>query len=488
MLAMILFLMVTEMGEQMVKKSLFKIILVYLSLIWLSYPFQSIEACCLTQIPSASLPWDYDQAENRKPLTFPQGFLWGAATSAHQTEGNCDNNTFWAWEHSTDEQGACRVQHKSGVACDHWNRYKEDIQLLKKMGANAYRFSIEWSKVELKEGEFDENAIQHYADVCRELRMHGIKPCINLHHYTDPIWFAQKGGFEKIENIDHFVRFATKMIQRLDQPETMWFTFNSPDGYAAKGWLTGATPPGKKDMQLCGTVYAHMLEAHVRIYREAKKLNKETHIGILKNIFQLDPWSPFNPLDQLACSIGTKITDTGFFEFFTKGIFELQVPFKANVLHKNAQAIGALDFIGINYYSHGYMKNFTVVRDPKEIPTDNPLFTIYPEGLYRAIKEVHEKIAKPLNVPMYVTENGIATTDDKIRDDFLRKYLHALAKAIKDGYDVRGYIHWSLMDNYEWGNYTEKYGIYSVDFNSPDLTRSLKAGSQFYLDTIAANR
>lgn len=433
------------------------------------------------------LTWNWETEQTRKPLSFPQHFLWGAATSAHQVEGNCTNNTWYAWEHSVDEQGQPRVPQKSGIACDHWNKYKEDIKLLKAMGANAYRFSIEWSKIEPKEGEFDAAVLQHYKDVCDELRRNGIKPCINLHHYTDPLWFAQKGGFEKKENVIYFVRYAQHVINALHHPDAMWFTFNSPDGYAANGWLTGRNPPAKKDMQLCGTVYANVLEAHVQTYRKTKVAHPDARIGILKNMFQLDPWNPLNPLDQLACSMGTKVTDTGFFEFFNKGVFELSIPLKADVRHENKQAIGALDFIGINYYCHGYMKNFELTRDPKETPTDNPLYTIYPEGLYRAIKEVSKKVAQPLNIPMYITENGIATTDDAKRDEFLRKYLHALSKAIKDGYDVRGYIHWSLMDNYEWGCYDKKYGIYAVDFNSRDLKRTLKPGSTFLLDTIAAH-
>lgn len=438
------------------------------------------------------LKWNWDNLITRGFPTFPkefpggQKFLWGAATSAHQTEGNCTNNTWSEWEKSVDQNGARRVQEESGIACDHWNRYKDDIQLLKKTGANSYRFSIEWSKVEPKEGEFDQAALQHYADVCNELHRNGIKPCINLHHYTDPIWFAQKGGFEKQENIQYFVRFAKTVIKFLHHTDILWFTFNSPDGYAAKGWLTGVTPPAKKDMQLCGHVYANMLESHVQIYRDIKASNYKTaRIGILKNMFQLDPWNPLNPLDILACSMGTKVTDTGFFSFFTTGVFELNIPLKANVRHENKHAVGALDFIGINYYCHGYMKNFNVVQDPKETPTDNPMYTLYPEGLYRAIKTVSAQLAKPLNVPMYITENGIATTDDNKRDTFLRQYLHALAQAIKDGYDVRGYIHWSLLDNYEWGSYEKRYGIYHVDRVTQQ--RTLKPGNKFFLDVIAHN-
>ena len=222
-------------------------------------------------------------------LEFPRNFLWGVGSSAHQVEGNCTNNTWHRWETEHLQNQTGLVKERSGLACDHWNRYKEDIQLLKELGANAFRFSIEWSKVQPTEDQFDETALQHYEDVCNELLKQGIKPCVTLHHYTDPIWFADKGGFAFPNNIHYFVNFCKKVFERLNNKVHLWFTFNSPDGYAAKGYLTGITPPGEKNMQRMAEVYKNLLETHVQTYHTLKAMpgGNTSQIGILKNIFRI---------------------------------------------------------------------------------------------------------------------------------------------------------------------------------------------------------
>jgi beta-glucosidase/6-phospho-beta-glucosidase/beta-galactosidase len=199
--------------------------------------------------------------------------------------------------------------------------------------------------------------------------------------------------------------------------------------------------------------------------------------GVSQNILQLDPWNWCNPLDQLGCSMAAKLQDNGFFDFFTNGTFSIYIPFKVSCSHTNPQAVGALDFIGLNYYSHMYMNMFKQVHGPAEEVTQNPNYVIYPEGLYRALTTINDKVAKPLNIPIYVTENGIATDDDAQRDQFLKRYLFAVSKAIEDGIPVKGYIHWSLLDNYEWGSYGKHYGIYKVDRQTQE--RTFKPGAAY---------
>lgn len=427
------------------------------------------------------LGWQLDQKEI-KELIFPADFLWGVGSSAHQFEGNCTNNNWHRWEQEQIAKQSGLVKEPSGQACDHWNRYKEDIQLIKELGANSFRFSIEWSKVQPREDQFDETALQHYNDVCDELIKNNIKPCVTLHHYTDPLWFADKGGFAQKENIHYFVEFCKKVYDRLHTKVHLWFTFNSPDGYAAKGYLKGFTPPGEQNMQRMSEVYKNLLEAHVQTYRALKNriVGHNPKIGILKNIFQLDPARVWNPLDIIGCTIGRSLQDDCFFDFFTQGTFKIYVPFKASVKHVNREAIGAIDFIGINYYSHGIMNNFSVGTHPKEEETQTKIYTIYPEGLYRAISLVHHRLIKklPNTIPIYITENGIATDDAATRTKFCKYYLYALSKAIQEGYDVRGYIRWALLDNYEWGTTDKHYGEYHVDFKTQK--RTLKEGSKFF--------
>lgn len=423
----------------------------------------------------------------------PQPFLWGAGTSHHQVEGpdgaTCQN-TWDRWAIVQDHVVP------AGRACDHWNQFEKHIELLRSMGLNTYRFSIAWSKVMPKPGEINKAAVNHYIKVCQCLKKNNIRPVVGLHHYTEPVWFADmqdkngNKGWESESNIKHFVEFALTMYEALGDHVYMWSTFNSPSGVAAKGWLVGDAPPGiKDDFEKTAIVLRNLLEAHVQVhdafhkeYETNKYKNenwKRPRVGILKNIMQLDPWRRWQPFDRIGCYIGSEIVNRSIYRYFTTGIFKVNVPSKVSIeFPKNPRARQSLDFIGLNYYSHKYMRhntqekffNFDRLNEPenratgKEIRTQNPNYVIYPEGIYRAIKEIHTQIAKPLNIPIYVTENGIAAVQaEKDRELFFRRYLYAISKAIDDGYDIRGYITWSLMDNYEWGSYGKNYGLLEIE-------------------------
>ena len=258
----------------------------------------------------------------------------------------------------------------------------------------------------------------------------------------------------------------------------MYLTFNSPSGYAMPSYLLGQKPPFKKDMQLAATVLKNMLEAHVQTYEAIKKQDTKVQVGILKNIYQLDPWRIWHPIDRLFCFMGKKLVDDCFFDFFKKGTFSVSIPFKVNIKHENKNAPKSLDFIGLNYYGHTYFKSTKRFHPEWEEQTANENYYVYPEGLYRAINELNHKIALPLSIPIYVTENGIGTDNDVQRKQHMQQYFYALSKAIQDGADVRGYFYWSLMDNYEWGNYNSHFGLYHVDFETQE--RTLKEGAQYY--------
>jgi len=436
----------------------------------------------LTAGLSAVLRWDWS-AINVYAIDFPQSFIFGVGTSSYQVEGDCTNNQWCEHECTTcDENGALHMPEPSGKACDHWNRYKEDVQLIKNINANAYRLSIEWSKVEPQEGVFDEAALQHYVDVCDALRAKGIKIMITIYHYTIPIWFARKGGFEKEQNIKDYVRFAAKMFETLHDKVDLWLTFNSPVGYALPSYYQGLKPPYKKNMKLAIEVLKNVLEAHVQAYKKLKSMpgGQQSRIGILKNIYQLDPVSKWDILARLWAYMGNKVANKTVYRFFTTGTFSVNIPFKIHVKHKNMDAPQSLDFIGLSYYSHAGVKGTKIAAYPGETATLNKRYTIYPEGFYRAIKELSNKVAKKLNIPIYVTENGIAAVQEQDRDLFLKRYIYAMSQAIADGHDVRGYFHWSLMDNYEWGKYTKRYGLYHVDFGTQK--RTLKPSAQHFVD------
>jgi beta-glucosidase/6-phospho-beta-glucosidase/beta-galactosidase len=240
-------------------------------------------------------------------------------------------------------------------------------------------------------------------------------------------------------------------------------------------------------MQKVAIVLRNELEAHVRVYDAIKKADttKMIKVGITKHVHRLEPWYPW---DRFACSLADRLADAPFYNFFTTGIFKLKmsVPGKlhASVYHVNKQAPYSIDFIGINYHTHGFIKNFKRMdfNNPKEIATDIPGFTLYPEGLYDAIKEASNRMAKQLNIPIYITQNCIATTDDSIRTLHAQRHLYAVSQAIKHNYNVQGYYYCSFMDGHSWGGYTKKFGLFAVDRTT--MERTLKQGAHYYLDVV----
>ncbi len=439
------------------------------------------------QKENPELRWDWNKIDTAD-IHFPKEFLWGTATAAHQVEGNCDNDNWGAWEQAPDEHGKPRIKNgqKAGLACDHWNRYLEDISLLQALGVKAYRFSVEWSKIEPKEGEFDQTALQHYQEMCEALLAAGLKPVVTLHHFTHPIWFEQKGAFEKAENIALWVRFCEVVFQKLQDKVHLWCTINEPEVFASQGYFQGVFPPGKKDPQLAGVVLKNLLEAHVQAYQALKRLpnGDKAQIGLVKNIFQFDPYRRWHLFDWLVSRQFNGLFTDAIIRFFQTGHFDFSLPGLVNVEHFNAATPGTLDFVGLNYYSHMLVKShwnlkefFTFERRPDEIMTDMP-YPIYAEGFYRAIKTLAQ-----LGVPVYITENGIADAKDDRRDLFIRRYLFALSQAIKDSCDVRGYFYWSLMDNFEWAEgYDMKFGLYEVNFATQE--RKLREGARYFVEVV----
>ena len=407
-----------------------------------------------------------------------KNFLWGVATSAHQVEGDCTNNN---WSQHECIPGAIITGEKSGRACDHWNRIDEDIELMQNLGVNAYRFSIEWSKIEPEEGVFNEAAMSHYQDVCDKLNNAGIKPVITLHHYTHPLWFEHKLAFEKEENIPLFVEFCAKIFERLHTKVHLWITFNSPSGYALQGYYRGVYPPAKKNMNLAMTVTRNMLAAHVQLYTRLKKIDAHAKIGILHHHYPLKMYSWKSPWDKIGCMIGNTMTNTATLNFFKTGTFSVYVPYKVHIKYHNPLAPKTIDFLGLSYYSHAHLKNFKAAHpESEELHTDKEAFVIYPEGLYHSIKEVTSYIGS--TIPIYIAENGIADALDNRRELFLKRYLYALGQACQE-FNVQGYIYWSLMDNFEWHEgYSKRFGLYEVDFTT--FNRKKRKSADFYSSVI----
>lgn len=452
----------------------------------------------VAQAPVKEQYWDW-KAINTNDVQFPATFAWGAAVSDFQNSGatNCPSGNWAAWEK---RDGAIKHGQRSGTSCDFWNQYPQDVTLVKALGLNSLRFSVEWSELEPQEGVWNEQAFAHYQVLIDTLLAQNITPMLTLHHFTHPQWFEAKGAFGDEANIVYFVRFCQKMFDRFHDKVTLWCTINEPGIYAFQGYIRGVFPPGYCDIQTAGRVLKNLLKAHCTVYRALKKSpgGDKAQIGIVHQHLLFKPYHEGSCLESWPTWYFSHIASTAALEFFTTGSFKflaipildgafggLPIPFPLweNITYDEPNAAKMLDFIGLNYYSQVLMDWTSPTKPaykPDAIITDMP-YALYAEGLYHAIADV-----SVIGVPIYITENGIADALDDRREIFIRRYLYAVSQAIKSGYDVRGYYYWTLMDNFEWDEGFEmKFGLYQTDLATKE--RSLRKGSSVLADIIRRN-
>ena len=395
-------------------------------------------------------------------LKFPKGFLWGAATSAHQTEGNNTNSDWWAWEHSQKRSEQLKAQGKnpqnyySGMACDSYNRFDEDFALAQHLNHNATRLSVEWARIEPKEGEFNEGALEHYEKVLRSAKYHGLATFVTLHHYTNPLWFAKKGGFEKKQNISNFHGYVEKTAKRLDEYADFWLVLNEPEEMISLSYWLGIWPPQKK------SVFSSLALAR------NLKCAFEGSVKILKNI-STKPVGMACNLHDLRSSGGLSWFIAYLRQKFNRYIFEKSVDF--------------CDFIGLNYYFHHHVE---VLGNRKHSHSHHQVsdlgWGIHPEGLEWVLLSL-----KKYNKPVYITENGLADAKDSKREQFIKDHLFHLHRAIEQGVDVRGYLHWSLIDNFEWDKgFAPRFGLIEID-RDDFLRRKVRYSATKYAEICKNN-
>jgi len=398
-----------------------------------------------------------------KDLKFPEGFLWGTATSAHQVEGN--NHNDWAeWEKSErrinylKSKGLNPENYISGIACDHYNHYEEDFDLAKAMNNNAHRFSIEWSRIEPEEGKFNRAEIEHYRKVICALKGRGIEPFVTLWHWTMPVWFVKKGGFEKRENIKYFIRFCERMAKEFSSEVKFWIVLNEPMVYAGMSYFRGDFPPQKKSFFASLWVVNNLARAHNLVFKVIHDIDKKAMVGITASANYFQGW------------MAPAMSWVWIFRFYNK--------------IKNHQ-----DFIGLNYYYRRLVKGFYF--DIGENSRSDMNWEIYPKGIYYVLKNL-SRYKKPL----YIIENGLADAQDKYRAKFVIDHLKWIHKAISEGIDVRGYFHWSLLDNFEWAyGFWPRFGLVEIDYSAKGgsasggktLERKPRPSSWIYAEIAKAN-
>ena len=407
------------------------------------------------------------------PVTFPAGFLWGSATAGHQIEGDNVHSQNWYDEQQPsfwDGDPEHKFRAPSGKACDSYRLYREDVDLLKALGHQAYRLSIEWSRIEPAEGQWDRAAVDHYVDLLERLTLAGLQPYVTLHHFTHPLWFERAGGFRNLDNRKYFERYLAYLLPKIAPLVSGWSVINE---FNLAGGYSPANDGGPYKFNL---LRYHALGYHlIHHYSNAPVSTAHAYIH----------WFPrrFNdPLDRTMTQYADFITNEFFFHAIRTG--ELVYPgLKAE---RDPDVKGAMDFWSVNYYTRHMVDGRLPWLDGprfkhkqlKLIPMDFYLEEFYPEGLIANLERLTDR-------PVYITENGCAATDDRFRIVYLALTLSALSEALERGVDVRGYFYWSLLDNYEWGSFIPKFGLVAVDPET--FARTPKPSADFYREVIARN-
>jgi beta-glucosidase len=354
---------------------------------------------------------------------------------------------------------------------------------------NSYRFGLAWEKIEPTQGVFNEAAIAHYHYEIDQLLKNGIEPMITLHHFTEPLWFTDLGGFEKEANVAYMMPYVKRVYEEYGNKVKLWCTINEIEVFAIQGWGSGLFPPGKEGRyDLMGEVQKNCLITHMSMYKlihQIADINKwKVQVGVVKDLWYFEPKNWWNPLDCIIAKVAEDGFNNAIMNFFKTGTYHFWFPFLANVKYTNLEGMKCNDFIGLNFYSHFHISAYHMIMNQKfinkdarpediflsgcensETPTDMPQ-SVYAEGFYRAIMACHE-----LNIPIFITENGIADAVDDRRELFIKKYLYAMTRAMKDGADVKGYYYWSLLDNFEWAlGYDMRFGLVHVDYKTQKRT------------------
>lgn len=389
-------------------------------------------------------------------------FLWGTASSAHQVEGWNEHNDWWAFEGPRAGRAKCRD--RSLGACEFVQRFEEDLDLARALGTNSFRFSIEWSRLEPREGERDERAALYYEKLVAACLARGLRPMVTLHHFTLPRWCAERGGWLDERTLDAFGRHARWVAERFTKTVDLWVTINEPNVHAGASYLSGIFPPGRFGRpDLARRCERALVRAHVRAYEAlhgaARAASRPCEVGVAQHAIA---WrkSRLGPLGLVR----------RWGERFNWGFLDEAVAF---------------DYVGINYYMAlgadlGAVLRMGGVLPRASGPNASDLgWPIDAAGLEELLLEAHGRYKKPV----IVTENGIADSRDDRRPGYLTAHVGAVANARRRGADVRGYYHWALTDNFEWHEgYDPRFGLYAVDYRTQ--ARTPRASCEVYRKLI----
>ncbi|OGL35284.1 hypothetical protein A3F65_01445 [Candidatus Saccharibacteria bacterium RIFCSPHIGHO2_12_FULL_47_16b] len=422
--------------------------------------------------------------EDVKQKIFPKDFLWGASTAGHQVDGGChDQWTVWELDNASELAKTARERinyvpvwdkvktqaedpdnYISGAAVEHYRHYRQDFDLLKQLNFNSFRFSIEWSRLEPEQGQWNQAAIDHYYDYIKELKKRQIEPVLNIWHWTHPVWFEQKGGFKKYSNLKYFEKFVRKIAHEYGKDLKYVITINEPNVYSAFGYLVEDVssrhrwPPEEKSVLSFARVYWNLILAHKRAYKVLKRVHPHLQIGIALQLGNIQAKDPHDILDEIS----TKLMRYFWNWWFLRRINKYQ------------------DFIGMNYYFTDYYDSIFKRQDPTA-PISDTGWYMEPEGLYPILMRAWDHFKKPI----IVTENGVADSEDQYRRWWIEETIVAMERATSQGVEIRGYFHWSLLDNFEWAmGWWPKFGLVAVDRQN-GMKRTIRESAKWFAEKIA---
>ncbi len=398
-------------------------------------------------------------------VNFPSEFLWGAAISSYQTEGGNSNTDWCLWE-----------KEKKITLCDrasnHYKFFREDFKLAKELNLKSLRISLEWARIFPQKGEFSSEALKHYKESIVILNSLGIKPFVTLHHFTNPIWFSDLGGWTLSENIDYFLEYLKKVVNEFKSDVEYWLIINEPMVYLFNGYVSGIWPPGMQSVNIAKKVLDNLTNAYCQGYKEIKNIYKEAglecNVSFAKHIRKFSPCPRLNfGQNYISASFRDKIFNIDLLDYLS--------------------GKSCLDFIAVNYYCKEYVKFNGIIgseclhQNHKE--HKNYLnWYIYPHGFYEFLKRFEK-----YKLPIFITENGTAERDDSLYEKYLLSHLKSVARAFSEGIDIKGYSWWSLIDNFEWDKgFGPRFGLIEIDYGN--FKRKIKPFAHTYAKICRDNR
>jgi beta-glucosidase len=402
------------------------------------------------------------------------GVLLGVATAATQIEGGCDTTNWADWAKTPGHiaDGTTPVR-----ATGHWERWREDTELMASLGIQTYRFGVEWARLEPQPGVFSDEAFAHYRDEITLLRDKGIRPLLTLHHFNNPRWFESMGAFEHPDCVPIFLRFVERVVTELGDLVEDWCTINEPNVYATFGYLYGLFPPGAKSLPRTLRVMTNLAHAHITAYEliHALRAGKPTRVTFAIHLRVFDPANPANPVHRALARAQEFLFQEAVTEAMCTGRFRMPLRRPAGIREGRYY-----DALGINYYSRSWVSKIGDAARPGAELNDLG-WEIYPEGLERVARWAHDRWPAPI----WVTENGTADNTERFRTQFLHDHLEIVSAARATGLPFERFYHWCFVDNWEWAEgEVPRFGIVALDYATQE--RTVKPSGRFYADVIAA--